>query len=124
MSRSRDIGDERASKRREDSVEEHRLKTRVVVEVLDVTEIWNRGGDGGVQCRSTVRGDLQPVGTGDSGRPQPHRVSTTSGDVDLQTVDSPRLDHSREIRLVVAVLASRYIRRDPVANLTQAGEIV
>src|SRR5581483_3762427 len=81
-------------------------------------------GDRRVQVRGAVAGDLEVVGRGDVGSPQPPGVPAAAGGVGLQAVDRPGGDHAGEVVGRVAVLAGRHVGVAPVADERQALEIV
>src|SRR6202042_3775212 len=101
-------------------VEEHCLDAGVVVKVLQVAEVRDRGGDVGVQVRRAVAGDLQAAGGGHGGGAQPLGDTAAAGHVDLQAVNRLGVDHAGEVGQVEAVLPRGHIRVDLVPDLTQA----
>ena len=94
------------------------------MEVLEVTQVGDGGGHVGVQVRRAVAGDLQAAGGRHRGGAQPLGDPAAAGDVDLQAVNGPRVDHAGEIDQVVPVLARGDIRGDLVPDLAQPVQVV
>ena len=87
MSGARGVRRHSAAGRRECAIEEHGLDAVVVVEVFEVAEVGDRGGNMGVEVGGAVRGELSVVGIGEGGDLPPHGVTAASGDVGLKAVD-------------------------------------
>ena len=94
------------------------------MEVLEVAQVGDGGGDVRVQVGRAVAGDLQAAGGRHGGGALPLGDAAAAGDVGLQAVDRLRVDHPREVDQVVPVLARGDIGGHLVANLAQPVEVV
>lgn len=87
MSRGSEIELQVATAHRGNAAEQQRLQPDVVDEPLDVAQVRHRGRDRGVHHGGAVARDVEAVGGGKSGAPEPLGVPGSAGDVELQTVD-------------------------------------
>ena len=106
------------------AVEQHGLDPRVVMEVLKVTQVGNGGGDVGMQVRRAVAGDLKAAVGSHGGGPLPFGDAAAAGDVGLEAVDGPAVDHAREVGQVVAVLARGDVGTHLVAHGRQPFQVI
>ena len=92
------VGHERPIDRLDHAVEQHVLDPHVVVEVLQVNELLERGGGMQMDGRSTVQRERQVVRTAQGAHAQQLGDPAAARDVGLEHVDRAGLDHARGSR--------------------------
>ena len=124
MAEPRTVRDHGAAVRGKRPFEEHGFDAVVVVKVLQVTEVRDRGGNMSGQVGGAVRRQLSVVRVGESGNLAPYGVTAAPGYVGLKAVDRVGMQHLGEVVEGVAVLSGSDVAAEGFSDLIEADEVV
>src|SRR5579875_252884 len=101
-----EVGAQRPAARLQHPVEQKRLNSRVIMEVLEMAKAPHRAASMGVNRWAAVRGELKRTTLAQRRHAQEAGDPLAAGHIRLQAADRPRREHPLEVVKLVAVLAS------------------